>query len=83
MTGKKRQTLLKCGCIIELGVVMANGTTNAGLMDRNVPAQMDMDDMAAELELAIPDSSGNDVMAMINAEDVGSIEITSEDDGGV
>jgi chaperonin GroES len=62
---------------------MANGTTNAGLMDRNVPAQMDMDDMAAELELAIPDSSGNDVMAMINAEDVGSIEITSEDDGGV
>ena len=62
---------------------MANGTTNAGLMDKNVPAQMDMDDMAAELELAIPDSSGNDVMAMINAEDVGSIEITSEDDGGV
>ena len=62
---------------------MANGTTNAGLMDRNVPAQMDMADMAAELELAIPDSSGNDVMAMINAEDVGSIEITSEDDGGV
>ena len=46
---------------------MANGTTNAGLMDRNVPAQMDMADMAAELELAIPDSSGNDVMAMINA----------------
>jgi hypothetical protein len=63
MTGKKRQTLLKCECIIELGVVMANGTTNAGLMDRNVPAQLDMADLEAELELAMPDS-GNDVMAM-------------------
>ena len=62
---------------------MANGATNAGLMDRNIPSQMDMEDMAAELELAIPDSSDNDVMAMIQAEDVGEIEITSEDDGGV
>ena len=61
---------------------MANGTTNAGLMDRNVPSQLDMDDLAAELELEIPDS-GNDVMAMISAENVGEIEITPEDDGGV
>mgnify|MGYP001467444243 CR=1 FL=1 len=61
---------------------MANGTTNAGLMDRNVPSQMDMADLEAELELSLPDS-GNDVMAMINAENVGEIEITSEDDGGV
>ncbi|GAG22515.1 unnamed protein product, partial [marine sediment metagenome] len=61
---------------------MANGTTNAGLMDNNVPSQLDMEDLAAELELSIPDS-GNDVMAMIQAEDVGEIEITSEDDGGV
>tara|TARA_B100000780_G_C21038697_1_gene416696 strand:+ start:983 stop:1102 length:120 start_codon:yes stop_codon:yes gene_type:complete len=36
---------------------MANGATNAGLMDRNIPSQMDMEDMAAELELEIPDSS--------------------------
>ena len=61
---------------------MANGTTNAGLMDRNVPSQLNMDDLAAELELEIPDS-GNDVMAMISAENVGEIEITPEDDGGV
>ena len=61
---------------------MANGTTNAGLMDNNVPSQLDMEDLSAELELSIPDS-GNDVMAMIQAEDVGEIEITSEDDGGV
>ena len=61
---------------------MAIGTANAGLMDNNVPSQLDMEDLAAELELSIPDS-GNDVMAMIQAEDVGEIEITSEDDGGV
>jgi len=83
MTGKTTKTLLKYERIIELGVGMANGATNAGLMDRNIPSQMDMEDMAAELELAIPDSSDNDVMAMIQAEDVGEIEITSEDDGGV
>jgi len=61
---------------------MANGKTNAGLMDRNIPSQMNMDDMSAEIELELPDSQ-NDVMAMISAEDVGAIEITPEDDGGV
>ncbi len=57
MTGKTTKTLLKYERIIELGVGMANGATNAGLMDRNIPSQMDMEDMAAELELEIPDSS--------------------------
>ena len=61
---------------------MANGKTNAGLMDRNIPSQMNMDDMSAEIELELPDSQ-NDVMAMIRAEDVGAIEITPEEDGGV
>ena len=34
---------------------MANGKTNAGLMDRNIPSQMNLDDMSAEIELELPD----------------------------
>ena len=59
---------------------MANGKQNAGLMD--VPSQLDPDDLAAEVEIELPDSA-NVVMADIEAEDVGSIEISPEDDGGV
>tara|TARA_R110000850_G_scaffold1922_1_gene9972 strand:- start:315 stop:2753 length:2439 start_codon:yes stop_codon:yes gene_type:complete len=59
---------------------MANGKPNAGLMD--VPSQLDPDDLAAELEIEIPDSSGV-IMAEIDSEDIGSIEILPEDDGGV
>ena len=59
---------------------MANGKANAGLMD--VPSQLDTDDLAAEVEIELPDSA-NVVMADIEAEDVGSIEISPEDDGGV
>ena len=59
---------------------MANGKPNAGLMD--VPSQLDPDDLTAEIELEIPDSQ-NIVMAQIDSEDVGSIEISPEDDGGV
>ena len=59
---------------------MANGKPNAGLMD--VPSQLDPEDLAAEVEIELPDSS-NVVMADIEAEDVGSIEISPEDDGGV
>jgi len=59
---------------------MANGKPNAGLMD--VPSQLDPDDLMAEIELEIPDSQGI-VMAQIDSEEVGSIEISPEDDGGV
>ena len=61
---------------------MANGTTNAGLMDRNIPSQLNIDDLTAEIELELPGSQ-NDVMAMIHADDLEGIEITSEEDGGV
>tara|TARA_R100001369_G_scaffold2889_4_gene9413 strand:+ start:145 stop:2595 length:2451 start_codon:yes stop_codon:yes gene_type:complete len=61
---------------------MANGKTNAGFMDNNVPSQLDPEDLTAEIELILPDSQ-NDVMAMIQAEDVEGIEITPEEDGGV
>jgi hypothetical protein len=61
---------------------MANGKPNAGMMDSNVPSQLDPEDLAAELELEVPDSQNN-VVAMIDAENVGEIEIMPTDDGGV
>ena len=61
---------------------MANGKPNAGMMDSNVPSQLDPEDLAAELELEIPDSQNN-VVAMIDAENVGEIEILPTEDGGV
>ena len=57
-------------------------TSNGGLVDRNVPSQVDMDDLEAEVSLEIPDLI-NVVDADILAADVGEIEITTEDDGGV
>ena len=48
----------------------------------NVPSQLDEEDLMAEVEIELPDSQ-NDVMAMIQAEDVGEIEISPTEDGGV
>tara|TARA_R100001126_G_scaffold3127_1_gene2392 strand:- start:876 stop:3284 length:2409 start_codon:yes stop_codon:yes gene_type:complete len=50
-----------------------------GLMDTNVPSQLDEDDLAAELELEIPDSQETPLML----DDDTEIEIVEEDDGGV
>ena len=50
-----------------------------GLMDRNVPSQLDEADLSAELELAIPDSLETPLMLDGDEE----IEIITEDDGGV
>jgi|TARA_R110001606_G_scaffold294772_2_gene442448 hypothetical protein len=52
------------------------------LMETRVPSQLDEDDLRAEIEIELPGSQNN-VMAMIEADDVGGIEITSEEDGGV
>jgi hypothetical protein len=51
-------------------------------MDTVVPSQLDEEDLAAEVELELPDSQ-NRVLAMIDVEDVGEIEITPDEDGGV
>ena len=51
-------------------------------MENTVPSQLDEADLEAELELEIP-GSRNTVQAMIEAEDVGQIEIEQEEDGGV
>jgi len=54
----------------------------SSLMDTGVPSQFDEEDLAAEIEIELPDSQNN-VMAMIEAEDVGEIGITPTEDGGV
>lgn len=51
-------------------------------MENAIPSQLDEADLDAELELEIP-GSRNTVQAMIEAEDVGEIEIEQEEDGGV
>ena len=50
-----------------------------GLMDTNVPSQLDEDDLSAELELEIPDSRETPLMLDGDEE----IEIVTEDDGSV
>ena len=53
-----------------------------GMVDKNVPSQLDPEDLAAEVEIELPDSQNN-VTAMIDASGVGEIGITPTDDGGV
>ena len=52
-----------------------------GLMDTNVPSQLDEDDLRAELEIEIPDSGADPMLYAVDS-DV-EIEISDEDDGGV
>jgi hypothetical protein len=53
-----------------------------GLMDTNVPSQLDEDDLRAELEIEIPDS-GTDMSLYAVGDDIPEIEIVEEDDGSV
>ena len=52
-----------------------------GLMDTNVPSQLDEDDLRAELEIEIPDSGGDPMLYAVDS-DI-EIEISEEADGGV
>jgi hypothetical protein len=54
-----------------------------GLMDRNVPSQLDEADLAAEIEIELPGSMDDDRFQMMDATGVGEIEITPTEDGGV
>jgi hypothetical protein len=54
----------------------------AGMMDRNVPSQLDPEDLAAEVELEVPGSMDN-VIAFEGMADNMDIEVTPEEDGGV
>jgi hypothetical protein len=40
----------------------------------NVPSQLDVEDLQAEIEIELPDSQNN-VLAMIQGENIGEIEI--------
>jgi hypothetical protein len=54
----------------------------AGMIDKNVPSQLDMEDLAAEVELELPGSMENVVAFEGMAENM-DIEITPEEDGGM
>jgi hypothetical protein len=54
----------------------------AGMVDRNVPSQLDENDLAAEMEIEVPGSMDN-VLAFEGMAEGMDIEISPEDDGGV
>ena len=56
--------------------------SNGGLMDRNVPTQLDEADLAAEIEIELPGSMDDGSFQMMD-ETGGDIEITTMEDGGV
>ena len=53
-----------------------------GMMD-NVPSQLDMEDLAAEVELEVPGSMDDNVVAFEGMAENMDIEMTPDDDGGV
>jgi hypothetical protein len=55
----------------------------AGMMDKNVPSQLDMEDLAAEVELELPGSMDDNVVAFEGTAEGMDIEITPEEDGGM
>jgi hypothetical protein len=54
----------------------------AGMMD-NVPSQLDTEDLAAEIELELPGSMDDNVVAFEGVAEGMDIEMIPEDDGGV
>jgi len=55
----------------------------AGMIDKNVPSQLDMEDLAAEVELELPGSMDDNVVAFEGTAEGMDIEITPEEDGGM
>ena len=55
----------------------------SSLMDRNVPSQLLEEDLSAEIELELPGSSDDVVRGEFEVENVGEIEISPTEDGGV
>ena len=54
----------------------------AGMMD-NVPSQLDMEDLAAEVELELPGSMDDNVVSFEGMAEGMDIEITPDEDGGM
>jgi hypothetical protein len=55
----------------------------AGMVETNVPAQLDPEDLAAEVELEIPGSMDDNVVSFEGMAEGMDIEISPEEDGGV
>jgi len=55
----------------------------AGMMDKNVPSQLDMEDLAAEVELELPGSMDDNVVSFEGVAEGMDIEVTPDEDGGV
>ena len=55
----------------------------AGIVDSNVPSQLDPEDLAAEVELEAPGSMDDNVVAFEGMAEGMDIEIQPEEDGGV
>jgi hypothetical protein len=55
----------------------------AGMVETNVPAQLDPEDLAAEVELEIPGSMDDNVVSFEGMAENMDIEISPEEDGGV
>jgi hypothetical protein len=54
-----------------------------GLMDTNVPSQLDPEDLAAEVELEVPGSMDDNVISFEGMSEGMDIEITPDEDGGM
>jgi hypothetical protein len=55
----------------------------AGMMDKNVPSQLDMEDLSAEVELELPGSMDDNVISFEGMSEGMDIEITPDEDGGM
>ena len=55
----------------------------AGMMDKNVPSQLDMEDLAAEVELELPGSMDDNVVSFEGVAEGMDIEMIPDEDGGV
>ena len=55
----------------------------AGMVDKNVPSQLDPEDLAAEVELEVPGSMDDNVVSFEGMAENMDIEVTPEEDGGV
>ena len=55
----------------------------AGMIDKNVPSQLDPEDLAAEVELELPGGMDDNVVAFEGVAEGMEIEMIPEEDGGV
>ena len=62
---------------------MESGKPNAGMVFRNVPSQLDEDDLRAEIEVELPNSQLDFISNFDQDEPSESIEVIEMDDGGV